>query len=153
MKRKQEKPVYGNSQGAKASEIDFDLGKQKKAKLTAQQSCQSGELFDKRTRKLRHRSRHPRFARIKPVAIKSFPRTILKVGIVALVIHQGLTHTQIGRSLMAKISQQITHINAKVETTKQKVNIKALTENRQKNADDRFDDAWHRAGGEPKKKE
>ncbi|WP_295613352.1 hypothetical protein [Chamaesiphon sp. GL140_3_metabinner_50] len=153
MKRKQEKPIYGNSQGAKASEIDLNLGDRKKSKLTAQKSCQSGELFDKRTGKLRQRSRHPRFARIKPVAIKSFPRTILKVGIVALVIHQGLTHTQIGKSLMAKISQQMVRFNTHVETTKTKVNIKALTENRQKNADDRFDDAWNRAGGEPKKKE
>jgi hypothetical protein len=153
MKRKQEQPIYGNSQGAKASEIDLNLGKQKKAKLSVQKSCQSGELFDKRTQKLRQRSRHPRFARIKPVAIKSFPRTILKVGIFSLVLSQGLTHTQIGKGLMAKLSQQITHLNTQVETTKTKVNIKALTEKRQKNADDRFDDAWDRAGGEPKKKE
>ncbi len=154
MKRKQEKPIYGNYQGAKASEVDLDLGKQKKSKLTAQNSAKSGELFDNRTQKLRQRSlQMPRFPRIKPVAINSLPRTILKVGLLGLVLSQGLIHTQIGKTLMAKVSQQIARLNTHAETTRSTLNIKALTEKRQKNADDRFDDAWDRAGGEPEKKE
>jgi hypothetical protein len=154
MKRKQEKPIYGNSQGAKSSGINLDLGKQKKSKLTAQKSSKSGELFNARTQKLRQRSRQiSRFIKIAPVEIKSFPRMMFKVSIFGLIIYQGLIHTQIGRSLMAKVARQVSSLNAQVETTRTKVNIKALTEKRQKNAEDNFDDAWQRAGGEPKNKE
>lgn len=152
MKRKPEKPIYGNYQGAKSSGIDLDLGNPEKSK-SSQDRSKSGELFDARTQKLQRRSRRTaRFIKVAPVELKSFPRMMFKVGMLGLVIYQGLIHTQIGRSLTAKISRQVSSFNTQVETTRSKVNIKALTKNRQKNADDRFDDAWNRAGGDPKQK-
>ena len=155
MKRQPAKPVYGKSQGAKSSGFNLDKGNYKKSHSLAQKDRNSSEIHNPTAeqRPPQQANRIRRFAKIKPVTIASFPRTILKLGVAGIVIHQVLVSTPIGRSLAARGSQHLANISKNIGETLSKLDPKNTQQKRQENADNSFDDSWRRAGGEIEKKE
>jgi hypothetical protein len=148
MNRKKEKPIYGNSQGAKSGGLNSNPQRKPPPE---KQYAKSGELFDDRSSQLS--GNNYRSTQLKPAKIKSFPRTIFKLSIVGIIVYQLLANTQIGRGLTARASQQVADLQRNMDTTRSKLDPKTRGEKRQKVVEDRFEDAWQRAGGESEKKE
>jgi hypothetical protein len=89
-----------------------------------------------------------RFIQPKPVPIKSFPRTLLKLGVTGIILHQLLSNTPFGKDLIIRSSQQITNMKKKAAIVQSEFDPKTRGQKRQDAVDERFDDAWKRAGGE-----
>jgi hypothetical protein len=145
MKRKQEKPTYGNSQGSKSSEVSSELGRKKSSASSAPQYAQSGEFTDRKNHN--HRS-----LRSNSATLTSLPRTIFKVGIIILILYPVLVYTPIGKSITTRVSKGIAGIKQKIGGIQPEKNLKTMGENRQRAADERFDDALKKSGIEPDKK-
>jgi hypothetical protein len=141
MKLKQKKPTYGNSQGAKPREASTDRGHKKSSAALRQQYAQSGEFTDRK-------HQQDRLLRSNSVTLDSLPRKIFKVGIIGFILCPLLVYTPIGKSITTRISQGIAGVQQKIGSTQSEVNLKTMTEKKQKAADDRFDDTLKRAGDE-----
>ena len=154
MKRQPVKPIYGKSQGAKSTGFNLDKGNCQKSQFSTQTESNSGNPIDRRSKqRVKPSDRIRRFTRSKPVAIASFPRTILKISIAAIVIYQGSIHTPIGRDIAARGSRQLANLQKNIGETLFKLDPKNASKKRQDNADNNFKDAWKRASGNAKDKD
>jgi hypothetical protein len=141
MNRKKAKPTYGNSQGAKSGNLNADRNSQNKSTLPKQKYAQTDKLSDRKHLQLQSDS----------TSIHSLPRTIFKLTIAGIITSWLLTHTDIGKSIT---SQMLAHLAIKqknLAATQSTLDINKAKESQQKAFDNRWDDAWEKAGGKPEK--
>jgi hypothetical protein len=139
MKRKTVKPTYGNSQGAKPDRLDLDRNSNNKSKPLKQQYAQTDKLADRQYLQLRSDAK----------SIHSLPRTVFKLTIVGIITTGLLTHTQTGKSITAQFLAQLSTGQKTAQST---LDLNQAKERKQKAFDDRFDDAWEKAGGKSERK-
>jgi hypothetical protein len=139
MKRKIVKPTYGNSQGAKPDKLDVDRNSHNKS--TPQQYAQADKLADRKYLQLRSDAK----------SIHSLPRTIFNLTIVGVITAGLLTHTKIGKSITSQMLSHFTTEQKKLAATQSTLDINKAKESKQKAFDNRWDDAWEKAGGKPDK--
>jgi hypothetical protein len=142
MKRKTVKPTYGNSQGAKSGNLNAERNSQNKSTPPQQKYAQTDKSSDRQHLQLRSDS----------TSIHSLPRTVFKLTIVGVIIAGLLTHTKIGKSVTVQILAHLGTGQKNLDATKSTLDLNQAKERKQKAFDDRFDDAWEKAGGEPEKK-
>jgi hypothetical protein len=138
MNRKKAKPTYGNSQGAKSSNLNADRNSQNKSTLPKQKYAQTDKLSDRKHLQLQSDS----------TSLHSLPRTIFKLTIGGLITTGLLTHTKIGKSITA---QFLANLATGQKTTQSTLDLTKAKERKQKAFDDRWEYAWEKAGGKPEK--
>jgi hypothetical protein len=117
MSHNREKMIYSDFKLAKSVGINSNKSS-KKSKSLEQRHAKDRGLFDSHVARLSKQKNHSsRSIQQTAAPIHSLPRTILKLSIVGLVFHQGLVHTQIGRSLANNASQKITELQKKIITS------------------------------------
>jgi hypothetical protein len=138
MKQKKARPTYGNSQGSQSGSLNAERNGNNKSTSPKQQYAQSDKLSDRKHLQLRSDS----------TSLHSLPRTVFKLTIVGLITTGLLTHTKIGKSITA---QFLANLATGQKTTQSTLDLNQAKERKQKAFDDRFDDAWEKAGGKPEK--
>ncbi len=139
MKRKIVKPTYGNSQGAKPDKLDVDRNSHNKS--TPQQYAQADKLADRQYLQLSSDAK----------SIHSLPRTIFKLMIVGVITAGLLTHTKIGKSLTVQLLAHLGTGQKNLDATQSTLDLNKAKERKQKAFDNRWDDAWGKAGGKSEK--
>jgi hypothetical protein len=138
MKQKKARPTYGNSQGAKSDNLKVDRNGNNKSTSTKQQYAQADRLADRKHLQLRSDLN----------SLHSLPRTIFKLTIFGIIIGGFLTQTKIGKSISVRILAQLA---TGQKTTQSTLDINKAKESKQKAFDDRWNNAWEKAGGKPEK--
>jgi hypothetical protein len=141
MKRKTVKPTYGNSQGAKSGNLNVERNSQSRSTLPQQKYAQTDKSSDRQHLQLRSDS----------TSLHSLPRTLFKLTIFSIITAGLLTHTKIGKSVTVQILAQLGTGQKNVDATKSTLDLNKAKERKQKAFDDRWDDAWEKAGGKPEK--
>jgi hypothetical protein len=142
MNRKKARPTYGNSQGAKSGNLNVERNSQNRSTLSQPKYAQTDKSSDRQHLQLRSDS----------ASLHSLPRTVVKLTIVGLITAGLLTHTKIGKSVTIRILAHLGTGQKNLDATKSTLDLNQAKERKQKAFDDRFDDAWEKAGGEPEKK-
>jgi hypothetical protein len=142
MNRKKARPTYGNSQGAKSGNLNVERNSQNRSTLSQQKYAQTDKSSDRKYLQLQSNS----------TSIHSLPRTLFKLTIVGVITAGLLTHTKIGKSLTVQMLAHLGTGQKNLDATKSTLDLNQAKERKQKAFDDRFDDAWEKAGGEPEKK-
>jgi hypothetical protein len=138
MNRKTVKPTYGNSQGAKPDRLDVDRNGKNKSTLPDRKYAQADKLSDRKYLQLRSDS----------TSLHSLPRTIFKLTIFGIITAGFLTQTKIGKSITAQI---LANLVTGQKTTQSTLDLNKVKESKQKVFDDRWNNAWEKAGGKPEK--
>lgn len=138
MKQKKARPTYGNSQGAKSDNLKVDRNGNNKSTSTKQQYAKADRLADRKHLQLRSDLN----------SLHSLPRTIFKLTIFGIIIGGFLTQTKIGKSISVRILAQLA---TGQKTTQSTLDINKAKESKQKAFDDRWNNAWEKAGGKPEK--
>ncbi len=137
MKRKKARPTYGNSQGAKPDRSDLDRNNKNKS-TPPQKYAQTEKRSDRQYLQLKSDAK----------SIHSLPRTIFKLTILGLITSGLLTQTKIGKSITAQFSANLA---TGQKTTQSTLDLDRAKERKQKAFDDRWENAWEKAGGKPEK--
>jgi hypothetical protein len=138
MKQKKARPTYGNSQGAQPDILNVDRNGKNKSTLPEQKYAQSHKSADRKYLQLKSDS----------TSIYSLPRTMFKLAIFGLITVGLLTQTKIGKSITAKF---LANLATGQKTTQSTLDLNKAKERKQKAFDDRWDNAWEKAGGKPDK--
>jgi hypothetical protein len=141
MNRKKAKPTYGNSQGAQPDNLNTDRNSQTKSTLLQQKYAQTDKLPDRQHLQLRSDS----------TSLHSFPRTLFKLTIAGIITGGLLTHTNIGKSITSRMLANLATEQKKLAATQSTLDLNKAKERKQKAFDDRWDDAWEKAGGKLEK--
>jgi hypothetical protein len=141
MNRKKVRPTYGKSQGAQPESLNADRNSQKKSTLPQQKYAQTDKLFDRKHLQLQSDS----------TSLHSLPRTLFKLTIAGVITFGFLTHTSIGKSITAQMLTHVATEQKKLAATQSELDLNKAKERKQKAFDDRWDDAWEKAGGKPEK--
>jgi hypothetical protein len=140
MKQKKARPTYGNSQGAKSDSLNVERNGNNKSSSPKQQYAQADKSSDRKHLELQSDS----------TSLHSLPRTIFKLTIFGLITAGFLTQTKIGKSITVQILAQLA---TGQKTTQSTLDINKAKESKQKDFDDRWNNAWEKAGGNPNKEQ
>jgi hypothetical protein len=141
MNRKKVRPTYGKSQGAQPESQNFERNSQNKSTLPQQKYAQADKSADRQHLQLQSDS----------ASLHSLPRTIFQLTIAGIIIGGLLTHTNIGKSITSKMLAHFATEQKKLTATQSTFDINKAKESKQKAFDDRWDNAWEKAGGKLEK--
>jgi hypothetical protein len=136
MKQKKARPTYGNSQGSQSGSLNAERNGNNKSTSPKQQYAQADKLSDRKYIQLQSDS----------TSLHSLPRTIFKLAIAGVITFGFLTQTKIGKSITA---QMLANLATGQKTTQSTLDLNKAKDRKQKAFEDRWNDAWEKAGGKP----
>lgn len=135
MNSKKNKPVYGNSKGAKSGEISSDLSQSR------QSSSKDSEIYGKPNSR--------RSSVSTSASMKSLPRELFKWGSILLIVSLLSNNTLPGQKIKAIVFSKMSLLYLTATKNISNIHPNEMQKRRQENSDNNFKDAWRRAGEKP----